>query len=217
MHGAWALSDTPGAHGSLSIPIYDSIDLATDNYRSDHSKALMIEINTCRTFFAQNFLSIDLCLLAIVFCHAIVLTHTITDLSKKRNFSRCYARLRGHFFMINQGDGLVFASDLAKNFVRAFSVREYFTADPGDPEAHGNVELAMTGGLTFAVYEAPPKRETGGGPINPFKYPLEARRRYLAAYNTLALIMAFFLLGMIYQDIANHRVRKQRTVFLGII
>ena len=32
-HGALALSDAPGAHGSLSIPIYHSIDLATDNYR----------------------------------------------------------------------------------------------------------------------------------------------------------------------------------------
>ena len=28
----------------------------------------------------------------------------------------------------------------------------------------------------------------------------------MAAYNALALIMALFLLGMIYQDFANHRV-----------
>ena len=33
LHGARALSDTAGAHGSLSIPVYHSIDLATDNYR----------------------------------------------------------------------------------------------------------------------------------------------------------------------------------------
>ena len=33
LHGARALSDTAGAHGSLSVPVYHSIDLATDNYR----------------------------------------------------------------------------------------------------------------------------------------------------------------------------------------
>ena len=88
-------------------------------------------------------------------------------------------------------------------------MREFFTAAPNDPAEHANVELAMTAGLTFAVYEAPPKRDTAGGggrPLNPFKYPLEARRRHMAAYNALALIMALFLLGMIYQDFANHRV-----------
>ena len=89
-------------------------------------------------------------------------------------------------------------------------MREFFTAAPNDPAEHANVELAMTAGLTFAVYEAPPKRDTAGGgggrPLNPFKYPMEARRRHMAAYNALALIMALFLLGMIYQDFANHRV-----------
>ena len=33
LHGAWALADTPGPHGALSIPTYHSVDLATDNYR----------------------------------------------------------------------------------------------------------------------------------------------------------------------------------------
>ena len=46
-------------------------------------------------------------------------------------FFRCYARLRGHFFIINNGGEFIYASDLAKNFVRAFSVREFFTAAPG--------------------------------------------------------------------------------------
>ena len=83
-------------------------------------------------------------------------------------------------------------------------MREFFTAATDDPAEHANVELAMAGGLTFAVYEAPPKRETGG-PLNPFKYPLEARRRHMVAYNALALIMSLFFFGMVYQDFTNHR------------
>ena len=54
-----------------------------------------------------------------------------------------------------------------------------------------------------------PKLETGGGgyALNPLKYPLQALRQYMVAYNTLALVMTFFLIGMIYQDFVNHRVR----------
>ena len=96
--------------------------------------------------------------------------------------------------------------DVAKNFAAAFGSRTLFAAED---EAAG---LAVADGLSFAFLEAPPKHESGNSNfpplLNPLKCPLEARRRYLATYNTLALVMAAVVLCMLYQDFGNHRVRN---------